>query len=187
MKLPSLHHGARGASAQTGFALITGLLLLLVVTIIAVAMFHGFGTEEQIAGNTREKQRALNAAVSAEQWAEWWLSSGYAPAAGSCPAGIVPSTSGEVCNSPLSDFTQPPWAAGVTFTQFDQTLAGKTGPQFTYYASPVFYITKLGTNTMLGGDVYQIDAYGYGTNANTVAVVQSTYVVSNGPLNRDLQ
>ena len=64
-----------------GMALITGLLLLLVVTIIAVSMFRGYGVEEQIAGNTREKQRSLNGAISAEQYAEWWLTSGQAPAA----------------------------------------------------------------------------------------------------------
>ena len=180
-----LHRRIPHRPAQAGFALITGLLLLLVITIIAVAMFHGFGTQEQIAGNTREKQRALNAAISAEQWAEWWLDSGGAPPTGTCPVGIVPSSSGEVCNTPLADFTQVPWSTGVTFTQFNQTLtaSGKTGATVAYYAPPVFYITKLGSNNDLGGDVYQIDAYGYGANANTVAVVQSTYVLSNGPPN----
>lgn len=180
---PAIPHDltARGP-LQAGFALITGLLLLLVVTIIAVAMFRGFGTQEQIAGNTREKQRALNAALSAEQWAEWWLDSGNAPTAGACPVGIVPSTPGEVCNTPLTDFTQVPWTTGVKFTQFSQTLAasGKSGATVAYYDSPVFYITKLGTNADLGGDVYQIDAYGYGANSNTIAVVQSTYVLANG-------
>jgi type IV pilus assembly protein PilX len=167
---------------QAGFALITGLLLLLVITIIAVAMFHGFGTEEQIAGNTREKQRALNAAISAEQWAEWWLQSGNAPPAGACPVGIVPSTAGEVCDTALPDFTQVPWSTGVTFTQFNQTLAasGKSGATVAYFAPPVFYITKIGSNADLGGDLYQIDAYGYGANANTIAVVQSTYALNSG-------
>ena len=37
-------------------------------------MFRSFGMQEKIAGNMREKQRALQAAVSAEQYAEWWLS-----------------------------------------------------------------------------------------------------------------
>jgi type IV pilus assembly protein PilX len=172
----------RRRTGQAGFALITGLLLLLVLTIISVAMFHGFGTEEQIAGNTREKQRALNAAISAEQYAEWWLDSGNAPGAAACPAGIVPSTSGEVCNTVLPDFSQVPWTTGVQFTQFNQTIAasGKTGPTVAYYQPPVFYITFLGTSAGLGGSVYQIDAYGYGANSNTVAVVQSTYVLSNG-------
>jgi len=174
----------RRRPAQAGFALITGLLLLLVITIIAVAMFHGFGTEEQIAGNTREKQRAVNAAVSAEQWAEWWLVSGNAPAPTDCAAGIVPSSSGMVCTQPLADFTKIPWNTGVQFTQFSQTLANttQTGPQaqYQYFSSPVFYVTFMGQNAGLGGDVYQIDAYGYGTNSDTVAIVQSTFVIKVG-------
>ncbi len=178
-----LHIGKPARAAQRGFALITGLLLLLVLTIIAVSMFHGFGTEEQIAGNTREKQRALNAAVSAEQWAEWWLDSGTAPAYAGCSAGIISANPGEVCDAALANFAQVPWSTGVTFTQFNQTItaSGMSGPQFNYFSPPVFYITHTGTNPGMGGDVYQIDAYGYGTNASTVAVVESTYVISKGP------
>ena len=63
---------------ERGMALITGLLLLLVVTIIAMSMFRSFGMQEKIAGNTREKDRALNAAISAQQYAESWLLSGSA-------------------------------------------------------------------------------------------------------------
>ena len=59
---------------QRGVVLVTSLLLLVVVTIIALSMFRSFGIQEKIAGNMREKQRALQAAISAEQNAENWLS-----------------------------------------------------------------------------------------------------------------
>ena len=55
--------------------LVSSLLLLIVVTIIALSMFRSFGIQEKIAGNMREKQRALQAAVSAEVYAEVWLQS----------------------------------------------------------------------------------------------------------------
>src|SRR5579864_7550374 len=58
---------------QAGMVLISSLLLLLVVTIMALSMFRSFGMQEKIAGNVREKQRALQAANSAQQYAEWWL------------------------------------------------------------------------------------------------------------------
>jgi len=58
------------ARAERGMALITGLLMLLVVTIIGLSMFRSYGMQEKIAGNTREKDRALNAAISAQQFAE---------------------------------------------------------------------------------------------------------------------
>jgi Tfp pilus assembly protein PilX len=40
---------------QRGVALITALLMLLVATILAAAMFRSFGTQEKLAGNLREK------------------------------------------------------------------------------------------------------------------------------------
>lgn len=170
-------------AAQAGMALITGLLLLLVVTIIAVSMFRGFGMEEQIAGNTREKQRALNAAVSAQQYAEWWLASGNAPLAGTCTS-VVPSNPGQVCQGPAPAFTALPWPASVTFTQFNQTLsAAPTGSQINYYATPGFYVTDVGLSLAQGGELFQIDAYGYGGTSNTVAIVESTYVLQQSNTN----
>ncbi len=65
-----------GAGRQRGMVLIIAILLLLVVTILAVAMFRGMGLDAKIAGNVREKQRAVHAALGAEQYAEFWLSSG---------------------------------------------------------------------------------------------------------------
>ncbi|MGH8262561.1 MAG: pilus assembly PilX family protein, partial [Steroidobacteraceae bacterium] len=64
------------ALPRRGFVMVSSLLLLLVVTIIAVSMFRSFGIQEKIAGNMREKHRALHAAESAQQYAEWWLTSG---------------------------------------------------------------------------------------------------------------
>ena len=36
---------------QRGVVLISALLLLIVMTLIAIGMFHGFGIQELIAGN----------------------------------------------------------------------------------------------------------------------------------------
>src|SRR6185437_3440329 len=122
------HHGHRRSEfmsricptrrrSQRGMALISSLLLLLVVTIMAVSMFRSYGMQEKIAGNTREKQRALNAAVSAQQYAEWLLQSGTAPPTAACNA-LVPATTPQVCNNALNalgpagigDYTILPWA-----------------------------------------------------------------------------
>jgi type IV pilus assembly protein PilX len=172
---------------QQGMALISALLLLLVVTIMAISMFRSYGMQEKMAGNTREKQRALNAAVSAQQYAEWFLSSGTPPPKTVCTA-LVPSTTGQVCNTPMVDFTVLPWNVGVTYLPFTTNSSGVvsnvsntptgTGATLSYYQAPTFYITDLGPG--YGGEVYQIDALGYGGLANTVAVVESTYVVGNG-------
>jgi type IV pilus assembly protein PilX len=185
---------------QRGMALITAMLLLIVVTIMALSMFRSYGVEERLAGNTRDKQRAINAAVSAQQYAESWLASGAAPASGVCPVGFVPSlTSGEVCTPPPTpiDFTVLPWTTGVTYTQFTSNavngvsnVISATGTKDTlsaggvltqsasYVQAPVFYITDLGPNAGTpAGEVYQVDALGFGGQSNTVAVVESTFVI----------
>jgi type IV pilus assembly protein PilX len=175
---------------QSGMALVTAILLLVVMTIMAISMMRSYGVEERIAGNTREKERALNAAVSAQQYAEYWLSANAAPAAGAC-TGVVSSNIGQICTLtlPQPDFTAVPWASGVTYTPFTQnpidgvtnTIAtGSAAAQGTYAAAPVFYITDLGPNKGVPvGELYQIDAVGYGGTPNAVAVVESTYVMSS--------
>jgi type IV pilus assembly protein PilX len=169
-------------------ALITALLLLIVVTIMALSMFRSYGVQERIAGNTRDKQRAINAAESAQQYAEYWLTSAAAPAAAVCvPGPAIPDAIGQVCSNPLAVPESLPWASSVAYTQFtapggngiSNTInAGNNATQGTYFQTPSFYIYDLGPNG--SGEVYQIDALGYGGTANTVAVVESTYLVTSG-------
>jgi len=166
---------------------VTSMLLLIVVTLMALSMFRSYGIQERIAGNTRDKQRAINAAESAQQYAEYWLTSTAAPVAAVC-AGVVPDSIGQICSNPLVTPTALPWASGVTYTQF--TSAGGNGitnnvnattaSPGSYFAAPVFYITDLGPNAGTPGEVYQINAVGYGGTANTVAVVESTFLITSG-------
>jgi type IV pilus assembly protein PilX len=179
---------------QRGMALITAMLLLLVVTIMALSMFRSYGVQERLAGNTRDKQRAINAAIAAQQYAESLLASGAAPATGVCPAGLLPSTNGgQVCSvtAPLPDFTQVPWTSGNVYTQFTSNqinnvsnvilsagTADQSGQSASYVQAPAFYITDLGINAgSPPGEVYQVDALGYGGTASTIAVVESTFVI----------
>jgi type IV pilus assembly protein PilX len=168
-------------------ALVTSMLLLIVVTLMALSMFRSYGIQERIAGNTRDKQRAINAAESAQQYAEYWLTSTAAPVAAVC-AGVVPDSIGQICSNPLLTPTALPWASGVTYTQFTSaggngitnTVNATIGSPGSYYAAPVFYITDLGANAGTPGEVYQINAVGYGGTANTVAVVESTFLITSG-------
>jgi type IV pilus assembly protein PilX len=61
---------------QRGVVLISALLLLIIMTILAMAMFRTNGVQELIAGNVREKQRAVQSAQDAVQYAETWLATG---------------------------------------------------------------------------------------------------------------
>jgi type IV pilus assembly protein PilX len=185
---------------QGGLVLVSSLLLLLVVTILAVAIFRNFGMEEKIAGNQREKQRALHAAESAQQFAEWWLSSGTGVTTpiicNSVVAAAVGSPAGQVCANTLPSIAANqnvanlllPWQigganVGVTFAP--PTMQFNTaGGVNTYLQSPLFYISYLGTTADSSTSnfklLYQVDAVGYGGSSNAVAIVESTYFVTTG-------
>jgi type IV pilus assembly protein PilX len=168
---------------QKGMALITGMLLLIVVTILAMSMFRGYGTQQKIAGNVREKNRAVSAAVSAQQYAEYWLNTATTlPVGGDC-SGISVLSIPQVCsNNP--DFAVVPWTlntkpVGVAFNTFNSmsNVNPDNPTNGTYYSAPMFYITDLGPAAAGAGEVYQIDATGWGGTADTVAVVESTFLL----------
>ncbi|HET8705209.1 MAG TPA: PilX N-terminal domain-containing pilus assembly protein [Pseudomonadales bacterium] len=170
-------------STNKGFALISSLFILLVVTLIAVAMGKNYNVQEKISGNVREKARALNAALAAEQYAEWTLSkASYSINTGSPCSGLVNYVSGtsQVCsNPPPSDVTAIPWGTGVNYQPPNMTLS-TTGGDNAYYANPLFYIYYLGAAPGGQGAMYQVDALGYGGTQNAVAVVESIFLVSSG-------
>jgi Tfp pilus assembly protein PilX len=49
----------------------------------------------------------------------------------------------------------------------------------------MFYVTDLGQSAGGPGEVYQIDASGWGGTPDTVAVVESTYLISPSGRNYD--
>lgn len=193
--------------AQRGMVLVSTLLLLIVVTIIALSMFRSFGIQEKIAGNVREKQRAVQAAVSAETFAETWLIGNAAStASGACSKAVVANISSvPICSNALSmsadapnhDVTVVPWTisgapVGVSYNPANlagnMTIGGATSAAYvantstytgTYAAAPSFYISDMGPSIdpAYPGEVYQVDSVGYGANSNTAAEVESTYVV----------
>ena len=183
------------AALQRGVALISSLLLLLIITILALSMFRSFGTQERIAGNLREKDRALHAAVSAQQYGEWWLTQGNNTAVGAvaCALGTLSANlgQGQICNQTLVQagftVTQPgTWATQIQYVPPTMGVPGVTGTNGDppYFAAPAFYIVDRGVAGDGAGEAYQVDAYGYGSAAGTVAVVESTYEVAQGVVNR---
>jgi type IV pilus assembly protein PilX len=164
--------------------LVSSLLLLLVVTILGLSMFRSVGSQEKIAGNIREKQRALHAAESAQQYAEWWLSNSRVSAPVVCnsllDANIV---QGQVCSQDLravvGSVTGVPWQTGgadvgVSYTPPGMTVTTASAAD-TYYARPRFYIADAGKSASGQGEVYRIEAAGYGGTSAAVAVVESTF------------
>jgi type IV pilus assembly protein PilX len=209
--MPKTKSGSRRfhTRGQHGMALVSSMLLLLIITILVVSMFRSFTIQEKIAGNVREKERALHAAESAEQFAEWWITQGNNALIGAvtCGAGLLdatpPSIQGQICSNTLAATGGPTPTPGINVTQVPWTLAGPGGGPVgitflptgmsigvggtpnnpLYFATPTFYIADVGIAADGQGEAYQIDAVGYGGSANAVAVVESTYEVAKGVQN----
>jgi type IV pilus assembly protein PilX len=170
--------------AQRGAALAIALLILLMLASLGVAMFRSFGLQERIAGNTREKQHAFQAAQSALQFGEWWLTQGNATTGTACSGALAAA---QVCSNAaaMATLTAAPWVIGSTYVPINVNGAAPmtistTGGVGTYFAAPKLYINYMGLAPSGQARVYQVTAIGNGGDANSVAVVQSTYSVSTG-------
>ncbi|MGH8232045.1 MAG: pilus assembly PilX family protein [Steroidobacteraceae bacterium] len=188
---------------QRGIILISSLLLLMIVTIFAITMFRSFGIEERIAGNSRDKERARAAALTALQYAEWWVMQNNWSNAGNCGTPALMNANanqGMVClkttgiNLIVANVTTVPWTnsagneVGTVYTPQAMNTTNAANPDY-YYRAPRFYISFISNfnHVITCGNLYQIDAWGNGTNPNTVAVVESQFEVTwsncgaNGP------
>ena len=187
-------------TSQRGVALVTSLILLVIITILALSMFRSFGTQERIAGNMREKERAVHAATSAQQYAEWWLTQGVNGSPGSqisCVAGLIPAsaTAGEICNQTpqqqiglatmTGNLTAAGWGIGMSYAPPGMTfVSAPVAGVAPYFAAPGYWITDLGAAfDTPGAEAYQIDAYAFGSAQSTVAIVESYYEVIPGVTN----
>jgi type IV pilus assembly protein PilX len=182
-----------------GFVLIASLLLLLVMTLLALAMFHSFGIQELVAGNVREKQRALQSAFAAEQYAELWLTypgNALTKLVDCSALTLQPYTPGVsvpyICKQSLASLTtvtSVPWKnvnnTELGFAFYPGSTAGSgdltvstTGGLSTYYQVPRFYISLQSYTPAT--TTFRIEAWNWGGTPNTSAVIEATYVVTNG-------
>ena len=184
---------------ERGVALIAALLILLVITILGMAMFRGFGLQQRIGGNMRDKAIAFSAALSTQNYAEWYVqqnNGANSTATVNCSGTSAASaTSQMVCSNAIATTVAQPdtWGAAFTYSSSSSSSTASTcttaGQAGCYAKLPQFYISYLGAagsgtntayNSVLGQNnaLFQIDAAGWGSTAQTVAVVQSSFTVS---------
>jgi type IV pilus assembly protein PilX len=182
----------RAPRHQRGMALIAALLVLLVITILGMAMFRSYGMQQRIGGNTRDKARAFHAAMAGQDYAEWFLTGNNGANAVSttdCTGVAAASvTTPMVCTNVIPTTVAQPDTWGAAFTYQPPNMSLTSGGQGSYSHVPQFYISNLGSPTgapayksPLGQNqaLFQIDAAGWGSTPQTVAVVESTYIVSS--------
>jgi type IV pilus assembly protein PilX len=180
-------------SSQRGMTLIAAMLLLLVITILGVGMFHSFGIQERIAGNTREKHRGLHAAETTEVHVETALK-GYqganATTGVACASGVVAEATPaiRICTNTLAsvatNMSTTPLNIGGTETAVSYLPTGITvgsNSSNVYYKTPEYYVSFIAgaynQTTGSSTNTYTIDVLAWGGTANSIAEVESTYIV----------
>lgn len=172
---------------QSGFILVTGLLFLVILTLLGLAMFRSSGLMDRITANTRDKQRAFEASQSALQYAEWWLANDGGGQGFACNGVGNGNTLSSIhtCSNPLpANFASSlPFANGFSYQPPGLTVVAGGGisaanaSDVNYSALPGFYVEYLGLSSNGNKQFYQVTAYGSGGNADTASVVRSTYAV----------
>jgi type IV pilus assembly protein PilX len=174
-----------GRAREQGFVLVTGLLFLVVLTLLGIGLFRSTGLMNRISGNTRDKDRAFEAAQAALQYAEWALANGKVAEESTC-TGLVNGNNTaavHVCSNALATPADFPWANGFTYTPPNLMvdpkggLVSATNSDVNYVAAPLFYIENTGTDGKV--TYYQVTAAGFGGSAATRAVVRSTFTLSS--------
>lgn len=187
---------------QKGFVLIVSLIFVVIMTLLALAMFSGLSTDEMMSGNFREKSRSLDAAQVALNAAEYWMQlpgSTYTgdwvggASAVSC-AGV--QTTQTVCTYPITNPSNSGTATSISLSDpstwtsyFSPTLSGMSvsasGGAHTYAGATKFYIQYLG-NTAANPPtaMYMVTAAAIGGNATATTVVQAVYQIT--AISRDI-
>lgn len=186
---------SQATSTQTGFALVTALLFLIILSVLAVSMFGSSGIQGKISGNTLEHHRAMQAAEYALNYGEWLLKQGGMPSQ-TCNQMVdlnVPGNRPMICTNPLINPTTVPWTSGMTLTPTGMTVqagggmasapgaagVGNTGVGDVNYArQPSLYIYLFGTDPG-GAPLYQLSAAGFGGNSSSVSVLQVVVSLGN--------
>ncbi|MFZ6648996.1 pilus assembly PilX family protein [Undibacterium sp. TJN25] len=190
--IPLLPTHRCGHRRNEGVALITAMLILVMLTLLAISMFRGYGVQQKIAGNVREKARAFEAAQSALQYGEWWLGQGSPGIGGACSGNvtIISVANMRTCAAVLGNPTDPAnWIGALVYTPPAMQIAasgtpggtatdGNSNADIKYFGSPKLNISYLGLSPSGQQALYSVTGAGYGGSSGTVAVVQSVVAVT---------
>jgi type IV pilus assembly protein PilX len=181
------------AGKEHGFVLIAALFMLIILTFMAVGLYHNFTMQQSMAGNSKEKGRAFQLAQSTLQYGEYELASNLSNLGVSqaCTTTAPPSQSIlTICQGSTGPNIVNPTASGgyiqmlngwtytpTTVADVSTTALGSNS----YFNDPQLFIRYLGSSG--NGQIYQVTALAYGATNGAVAAVQSTYQLTSTTVN----
>ncbi len=159
---------------QTGVALVTGLIFMVIMTLIVVAALRSATLEERMAANALNRQLALQAAEAALRDAETFIQTHGAPFDPYDPPSFTSSCTNGLCNK-AADGATPRWKTvdWATVGQPSTTvIAGvKETPR---------YIIEIANIPIIQGSIcpkvlYRVTARGVGGVDNAIVFLQTMY------------
>lgn len=183
-------HNITGKVRESGTALITCLLLLLVLTVLGIVMMRTSVMQERMAGNTRDLNMALQGGEAGLRYGETVLAalpsvptpvpSPALPCAPVCDIGVLPVA--------VTDPVQFDWTNANNATKYGQgavaaSLSGAAGsgklsdePRYTLEYVGFMPNNAEGPQTWSDGRVvFQVTSRSTGGSGMTNTVVRSTY------------
>jgi type IV pilus assembly protein PilX len=169
-------------SRQSGAALITSLLLLLVLTVLGVVMMQTSRMQERMAGNTRDLNLALQGAEGALRYGEAVIAAAPAAPFGTaapcavCQQAVLPVAMYDLSQfNWLTDASAQTYGAGTVTANLAQTngLGLHANPKYT-----VEYVNRVRDDLSPGSNAinyYQVTSYSTGASGSANVVLQSTY------------
>lgn len=170
-----------GGKRKNGFILVTGLVLLLIMSLIVLYDMATSISQEGASGDSQDKNLALQNAETALRYAENYVYSTTLPI-----GSFTASCSGGLCLPSLTG--TPNWQSIDILNDSTHTLSLPAGYAANSYMPPRFIIEILGSipnsagNNMTGGSsnsggtAYRITAAATGKQASTTVEVQSVFV-----------
>jgi len=171
---------------QTGIVLLLCLLFLTALTMVGLAATADTFMQGRLATNLQDSERALQAALSAQAWAENWLlgQSGTAPQTCSTPCAGVYLHAGGSLPEHLENEAVDWWVANGHEAGIDPDTGARLGPPPTGRAQPAYWLIEtLSTQADASDNAgttawYRILARGVGRSNVNYSVVESVLVRS---------
>jgi type IV pilus assembly protein PilX len=169
---------------EKGFILLIVMIFLVVMSMLGIVLFKGFISDENIAANMREKQRAIEAAQTGLDASQYWLGqsgnaySGVWNTGVTCSATTQTGTTPTICSNALATPATLPWPSANTFQPPTMNVSTSGGSN-TYAGNVQYYVQYVGSTSVNPPTaIYQVTSTAQGGNINAEAVLQGTYQVT---------
>jgi type IV pilus assembly protein PilX len=160
---------------QVGVALITGLIFLVMLTLIAITAMQSTTLEERMAGNARSRDLAFEGAEAAVRGAEVVLSGASLPAFNGSSVGYYAMLD----NGASADYWKATHDWAGKSVAYSGTLTGVKEARFVIEALPANWGSggddSLVAKPLSGGEIYRITARGIGADGTSTVILQTTF------------